>query len=665
MQNQDKKLNLLMAVHCHQPVSNFAGVFQNAYEKAYLPFLDVFEDFSNIKISLHYSGSLLDWLVGKHPEFIERLKVLIKENRIEIIGGGYFEPIFTMIPFRDAVGQITMFKERIKEIFSQDCKGIWLSERVWEPRLPYILTEAGAKFTIVDDCHFKSSHKNIEQLNGYYLCEEELRTISIFPGSERLRYLLPFKLPAEAISYLRERLNQGPGDLTITFADDGEKFGLWPGTNKWVYRENWLKNYFTALEENKSWINTLTFSEFIKMSGPTDRVYLPCSSYREMQEWSGGFFRNFFVKYPEANNMQKKMFLISDRFNELKKKHDSKPDILALIKKHLYMGQFNDTYWHGIFGGLYLTHLRSGAYENLIKAENLIEEIEKHNDKIIQCDYDRDGKSEFVVFNKRMRLYFRPEEGATISEWDDKTRCLNLTNTISRRFESYHEKLTEKLNSVPNSNETSPKSIHDQKTVREAELDKILFYDIYPRYSLRDYLLAPETKLDDFYKCKFKELVRLGNSPYEFRNKSNRKKHVFEFSRKENIDSCVINITKKVTIVDNLISVDYCLENSGTGELGSIFGTEFNLSLYDSKFCTAVNEEDGVFNFVVNDLWKGAEIDFSLSPNARVWRFPVETVSDSEQGIEKTYQELCLFFNWPISLTQSSKFKLKLELKLS
>ncbi|MBL7129961.1 MAG: DUF1926 domain-containing protein [Candidatus Omnitrophica bacterium] len=666
MQDSDKKLNLLMAIHCHQPISNFAGVFQDAYEKAYLPFLNVFEDFSNIKISLHYSGSLLDWLVQKHPEFIERLNLLLKERRIEIIGGGYFEPILTMIPFRDAVGQITMFTERIKEIFGQDCKGVWLSERVWEPKLPHILTEAGVKFTIVDDCHFKNSGKNLERLNGYYLCEEELRTVFIFPGSEKLRYLLPFKLPDETIGYLKDRLSLESGDLTITFADDGEKFGLWPGTNKWVYRENWLRNFFTVLEENRNWINTLTLSEFINISGPTDRVYLPCGSYREMQEWSGGFFRNFFVKYPEANNMQKKMFLISDRFNELEKKHSPKPpkpEVLALIKKYLYMGQFNDAYWHGIFGGLYLNHLRSGVYENLIKAENLIEEIDKRHDKIFQCDFDKDGKSEFIVSNKRMRLYFRPEEGATISEWDDKSRCLNLTNTISRRFENYHEQLKEKL-SLSSNQDTEPKSIHDQKTIREAELDKFLFYDPYPRYSLRDYILEPQTNLNDFYKCKFKELVKLGNTSYEFRNKSDRKKKILEFSRKEIINLCAVKLTKTVSMSDNLISVDYCLENFGTKKLDFIFGTEFNLSLYDSELCTVIDEEDGICDFVINDLWKGVKVEFSLEPSARVWYFPVETISDSEQGIEKTYQELCIFFNWAISLIQSSKLRLKLEVKL-
>ncbi|MDD5005141.1 MAG: DUF1926 domain-containing protein [Candidatus Omnitrophica bacterium] len=665
MQSQDKKVNLLIAIHCHQPVSNFAGIFQDAFEKSYLPFLDVLEDFNNIKASFHYSGSLLDWLIQKHPEFIERLKLLVKEKRIEIIGGGYYEPILTTIPFRDAIGQIEMFREKIKEIFDCEFKGAWLTERVWEPKLPYILNEAKVNFTIVDDSHFKNAGKDPEKLNGYYLSEDESKTVLIFPGSERLRYLLPFKLPHEAINYLRERLNSQGKDLTITFADDGEKFGLWPGTNKWVYREGWLHNFFAALEESKEWINTLTFSEFIKRSGPTDRVYLPCASYREMQEWSGGFFRNFFVKYPEANNMQKKMFFVSDRLNELEKKNSASANTLAIIKKHLYMGQFNDAYWHGIFGGLYLNHLRSGVYEHLIKAENLIEEIEKYHQNMIQCDFDKDGKEEIIIFNKKMRLCFRPQEGATISEWDDKLKCFNLTNTVSRRFEHYHKNLKEKLQQAANIENQGgePKSIHDQKQIKDTDLDKFLIYDRYSRYSLRDYLLEPNTKLDDFYRATFKEIAQMGDVVYDFTNKSDNKKSILEFSRKEVIDLCPVKLTKTVTITDNLISVDYLLENFGVKRLDFLFGAEFNFSLYDSGLCVAPAEEKSVSRFVVNDLWKEVQLEFSLSPSAGIWSFPVETVSDSESGVEKTYQELCVFFNWPVSL-DNSKLKLKLEVKL-
>jgi alpha-amylase len=532
--------------------------------------------------------------------------------------------------------------------------------------MPYLLSEAVIDFTIVDDYHFKITGKDTEKLNGYYLSEEESKSVLIFPGSEKLRYLLPFKLPEETICYLKDRLNSEVSDLTITFADDGEKFGLWPGTNKWVYRDGWLKNFFAALEANKEWINTSTFSEHINRSKPTGRIYLPCASYREMLEWSGGFFRNFLVKYPEANNMHKKMFLISRRLEELEENQNIPEEKIVATKKYLYMGQFNDAYWHGVFGGLYLNHLRSSVYENLIKAENLIEELEKSKDKVTKLDFDNDGKTEIMVSTKKMRLCFRPDEGATLSEWDDKLKCFNLTNTISRRFEHYHNQLKEKLQQSLNNTDqgSQPLSIHDQKNIKDMDLDKLLFYDRYPRYSLRDYLLDTKTSLEDFYKGKFTEITRLADSSYEFIDKTDGNKKIIEFSRKEIIDLCLVKITKRVAIIDNSISINYSLENFGIKKIDFIFGTEFNLSLYDAELCETANEEKSSSEFVINDLWKQIKVEYSIKPETKIWSFPIQTVSDSESGIEKMHQGLCVFFNWPITLAQNGQFRINLEAKL-
>ena len=36
---------------------------------------------------------------------------------------------------------------------------------------------------------------------------------------------------------------------------------------------------------------------------------------------------------------------------------------------HIWQAQCNCAYWHGVFGGLYLPHLRFGLYRNLIQAQ--------------------------------------------------------------------------------------------------------------------------------------------------------------------------------------------------------------------------------------------------------------------------------------------------------
>ena len=93
-----KTINLIFGIHNHQPVGNFDNVFEDSYEKAYKPFIDVLENFPEIKISYHISGPLLKWMLNKKPEFIDRLKNMVKLKQIEIIAGGFYEPILAIIP---------------------------------------------------------------------------------------------------------------------------------------------------------------------------------------------------------------------------------------------------------------------------------------------------------------------------------------------------------------------------------------------------------------------------------------------------------------------------------------------------------------------------------------------------------------------------------------
>ncbi len=58
---------LCLVLHNHQPIGNFDGVFEQAYQDSYLPFLDVFEPFDRLAISLHTSGPLMMWLAERHP----------------------------------------------------------------------------------------------------------------------------------------------------------------------------------------------------------------------------------------------------------------------------------------------------------------------------------------------------------------------------------------------------------------------------------------------------------------------------------------------------------------------------------------------------------------------------------------------------------------------
>src|SRR5687768_2114073 len=186
-----QSIRFVLALHNHQPIGNFDGVFEQAYQDSYRPFLDVLDRYPHLRISLHVSGSLMEWLDERHPEYVDRLADRVGAGQIEIIGGAFYEPILTMIAPRDRVGQVRSYTRWLERRLGAKVRGMWVPERVWEQSLVSDLAEAGIQYTVLDDFHFRNAGLTAAQLYGYYVTEDEGRLLSIFPGSERLRYLIP------------------------------------------------------------------------------------------------------------------------------------------------------------------------------------------------------------------------------------------------------------------------------------------------------------------------------------------------------------------------------------------------------------------------------------------------------------------------------------------
>lgn len=460
----------LFGVHCHQPVGNFEWVIKKVTEISYKPFLETIGRFPEVKFTLHYSGILYEFFEKHWKEFFDLVGEMVERRQVEILSGGFYEPILPVIPEDDALEQLEMMNEYIEKRFGVKPRGIWLSERVWEPHLPSLLKKAGIEYTIVDEYHFTSCGWRVEDLTFPFITENNGDRICIFPISKTLRYLVPFREIDEVVNYIK-----GVEGCAI-LADDGEKFGSWPGTYDRVYKERWLERFLERLINEG--IETSTFATALDDFPKKGPCYLPPASYEEMTEWclpteererveelkhdenlskfiKGGFFRNFFVKYPEANQLHKRMIYVSERIKDKG-------------KKYLFMGQCNCAYWHGIFGGLYLPHLRSAVYENLIRAERE-ENLNKKEVEVL--DFDADGKIEVILTNENLKMFISPEDGGGIKELDFYPAPFNFMAVLTRRREAYHRFLGR------SESFDGRKTIHEVITAKEKDLERYLRYD--------------------------------------------------------------------------------------------------------------------------------------------------------------------------------------------
>ena len=461
----------------------------------------------HVRLGLHYTGPLLEWMSANQPESISRLRALSDRGQVEILGGGMYEPILVALPERDRHAQLIRMRAEVSRLFGSAPRGAWLAERVWEPSLPFDLAAAGYEYTVLDDNHLRAASVRDEDMWGTYTTDDQGERLTIFGTEKGLRYRIPFRPVSELIDYLRDAATED-GTRVGIMGDDGEKFGAWPGTYELCWGEGrWIDDCFEAFAENADWLSTITPSEWTAAEAPIGRIYVPTASYVEMTEWAlppddanafhelvteateaespalpflrGGMWRNFQARYREINDMHKQMLRVSAAV-------DAMPagSLRDEAVDHLHRGQSNDCYWHGLFGGIYIVHMRMATLAELIAAEDLALGEEGIASGV--ADYDLDGHDEVLLGTTGQTVLVDVAEGAGIGSWDLRASRVALASVMRRRPEAYHQTLREMEAAKERGEVAAGKvgtSIHDVLMAKESGLSAALIYDDHERRS--------------------------------------------------------------------------------------------------------------------------------------------------------------------------------------
>jgi 4-alpha-glucanotransferase len=631
-------IRFVFGVHLHQPVGNFDYVFEQHVRDVYRPLLEHLPERGFLPIVLHLSGPLLEWLEKHDTAYLDLLGRQVSERRVELLLAGFYEPVLASLPRADRVEQIQWMREAINLRFGVDARGLWLTERVWEPELAADLAAAGVRYALVDDRHFLVCGFSSDQLHAPFWTESDGKRVALFPIDERLRYLIPFRPPEETAAYLREL--RGAGHNLAVLADDGEKFGGWPGTQEWVYQRGWLDRFVATIggliESGEAQLSTL--AEALERVPSGGIAYLPTASYREMEGWSlppdaalrlirledeigedrlagpesalirGSHWRNFLVKYSESNRMHKKMQALSLLLR-------SRGDLPATARRAIGRAQCNDAYWHGVFGGLYLPHLREAIWRNLAHAERELRQGQGLVAEVL--DLDGDGHEEIWIHSEQFSAIVSPRRGGAIEEYTIFANEVNYANTLTRRREAYHDTAMEHQVEAADPGEDGAPSIHDieggirleQRPPLDAD-DRALFVDR---------VLPAGLDLAQYASGDYRPVRSWARSEYSFRIE--RSPEAIEIICEGEA------LTKRLSFsLDGGLGVSYRWDPS-VGQPEDLFAPE--LSLF-------------------------APLEVRPQPAADVWTFPIETVAKSERGLDRTRQGDSLTLRWPIHLGVAS-----------
>ncbi len=663
-------VSLLFGVHAHQPIGNFPEVVMDAHERCYKPFLQTLYRYPRFRFAVHFSGWLLDFLFERYPHDMDLLREMVTRGQIELFGAGDTEPVLAVIPERDRIGQIRAFSAKLRQKLGQRPQGAWLTERVWESTVIPALVDCGIRYVIVDDYHFICAGKNKAELNGYFTTEEDRRVLDLFPISEALRYKLPFSPAHEAVGYiesLADQVKAGQQSAAVYF-DDIEKFGIWPETYQWVYERGWLEQFIQGVLASPR-ISPQHYRDYHANEKTRGIIYLPTTSYIEMSEWTlpaepahvyadliqqaktagwyeqsksflrGGIWKNFFSRYPESNWMHKRMLALSARYAKLPTKQRT-----ATMQQCLYASQANDAYWHGLFGGLYLPHLRRAIYNNLIELETLLDQCASRPILYTE-DTDLDGIEEVYLQNGTVQAVVKLDGSASICELDVYPLKHNFADTLTRRPEHYHRKI--QLNSQENSthHEAGIASAHDRISFKHMISSLDLESDPHAQHLFIDWLNDERLSY-----C----LQPAENDGVVFQATTNQ-----------------VSVNKHIRLTDNQLIVTYGL----IGETTGIMRTEINLAMPScdgpgGRYCQHKTilagfghplELTRLTAITLEDDTLGGDLSLDISLAVKFHARPHFTVSQSEGGFEKIMQAVKLILTWAVSANGQQVITLQFE----
>ncbi len=592
-------------LHIHQPVGNFDFVFREHADQVYRPFLDFLEARALWPIGLHVSGPLIEWLGAHDVRLHDRIGTLAVDGRVELLSAGWYEPILASLTPRDRAGQLGWMREELGRRFGVTPTGMWLTERVWKPELAADLAQAGIDYALVDDHLARRAGASGHTLLGPMRADWEGTGVDLLAIDQELRYLIPFRPANEIAQDLRRR--HDAGQAAALFADDGEKFGGWPRTREWLYDQGWLQAFGDEMDRLRSegvvrWVTPATLRD---ESGPAPTLDFPEGSYPEMDGWAAGPWTNFLDRYHEAGRLHHRMFALSELCHAA---GDPEP-----IRRAIGRGQCNDPYWHGVFGGVYMKHLREGVRGQLTLAERM---LRRGASLSWERTTMRSGHTAWWAHSERVTCLVDSGSGGRVTEliWLDPET--DVTNVLTRRHEAYYDEAVARgaePDEGAQAGEDGSESIHEIEDA--ATLDALPPIDLEPRSLAMERVLGADLTLSRYGAAEYEPLWCPGDAEVSDPTESPAGMLTWESRSGEGPA-----VTRWIRLTDQALEIEW---------------------RWDPRAFPA----DAVF---APELSLGCPVELTLEPPTDVWRYPIVTVSKCPTGFEEITQGDSVTPRWPV-----------------
>jgi hypothetical protein len=402
------KVKVMLISHHHIPFGSSDEEFETYYTNSLKPLVTSLYKAPNFLIVLHCSGILLEWIEKHHPELFMLLEELINRKQVELLGGGYYEPMFPLISITDKIGQIELLTTYIRKHFGKRPRGCWLPGLFWEQNYASVLNTCGIDYAFVHYSQFLNEG-NDENLTNIFITEDQGKLSTLFP-------VRPLTSSDEAISYLAQFKNLHrvtAQDHILSLLIDLESMTANNGQNNEV--ERGFDALFAFISKESDYFELTLPIKYLKQDLRPVKTYL-----------TGINPRQSLVMHPEANDIYGKMIYVHTLVNQLRGDKARKKN----AREELWKAQGIDIFYREPAKGIQKNILRKAVYRSLIEAEKITREKGVFIPSILAFDVNFDGKTEYVMQGNEINCSIS-QRGASIFELDYFPGVTNYTDTFA------------------------------------------------------------------------------------------------------------------------------------------------------------------------------------------------------------------------------------------
>jgi hypothetical protein len=603
------KIKLIIGSHAHVPYGSNNAEFENVYINLVRPFITSLYRFPGIQAVLHYSGVLLYWVERSHPELFMLINDMVARRQVEMLGGGFYEPMLPIIPLQDKIGQIELLTTYIRKQFGKRPQGCWIPGFAWEQGLVSPLASCGMGFTFLGKRQFTIAGGN----DAPCICEDQGKLITVFPVSQSIHEDLTKKNLLPILKNVNNINNEDREQIVSIFPD---KLNNGPDqSNDWAWG-----NFFDELSKCESFVETVNPARLLKNLTGIQKLCIPDST-RDADSVPP---RRFIIVNPEAGGIYSKIIFTNVLINQLRGDKSRK----LSAHEEVWKAQGSDLFCST--GQRLRNHvIRNAAYSALLRAEQVTRDKGKFAPSLVPFDFNLDGVEEWLFQDAKINCYVQ-SVGGGIFELDYQPKAWNYMDTCGGRL-AFADRLLPKETAFENTGQGSIKGARScyKERYELVELDKV-------RRKLR--LLLRRTSSGKFGNIEIEKLYQV---------------------KKDSIHTGY-TITNKGTAAEAFLFAP-CIDLALPGE-GESFA-RFYACKPDAPDASVHGSLRKVDCLKIHDIKNEVQIILSSGKPFDGQITPIYS-GDSDKG-EKLYQAYCVMPLFPLTLEAGGTWDVEFTLKFS